>query len=76
MITAYASPHFTGRQLNNIRQIVPRVAYNGYVLLKNLLATFKSHVYEDFHVISQLLERAIWLIELNSLPKKSTVIFM
>ena len=51
MIIAYASPHFNGRQLNNIREIIPRVAYNGYVLLKNL-ATFQvqSHVYEDFHV--------------------------
>ena len=38
MIMAYASPHFTGRQLNNIRQIIPRVAYNGYDLLKNLAA--------------------------------------
>ena len=76
MITAYASPHFTGRQLKNIRQIIPGVAYNGYVLLKNLLATFKSHVYEDFHVRSQLLEHAIWFIQLNSLPKTSTVISM
>ena len=27
-------------------------------------------MYEDFHVLSQLRERAIWLIQLNSLPKK------
>ena len=39
MILAYASPHLNGRQLNNIPEIIPRVAYNGYVLLKNL-ATF------------------------------------
>ena len=36
MIMAYASPHFNGRQLNNIPEIIPRVAYNGYGLLKNL----------------------------------------
>ena len=36
MITAYASPHFNGRQLNNIPEIITRVAYNGYVLLKNM----------------------------------------
>ena len=40
MIMAYTSPHFNGRQLNNIREIIPRVAYNEYVLLKNL-ATFQ-----------------------------------
>ena len=36
MIMAHASPHFNGRQLNNIREIIPRVAYNAYGLLKNL----------------------------------------
>ena len=40
MIMAHASPYFNGRQLNNIREIIPRVAYNGYVLHKNL-ATFQ-----------------------------------
>ena len=39
-LCAYASLHFTGRQLNNIREIIPHVAYNEYVLLKNL-ATFQ-----------------------------------
>ena len=38
MIMAYASLHFNGRQLNSIREIIPRVAYNGYGLLKNLAA--------------------------------------
>ena len=36
MILAHASPHFNGRQLNNIREIIPRVEYNGYDWLKNL----------------------------------------
>ena len=39
-LCAYTSPHFNGRQLNNIREIIPRVAYNEYGLLKNL-ATFQ-----------------------------------
>ena len=37
---------------------------------------FKSHVYEEFHVLSQLRKRAIWLIQLNYLPETSTVISM
>ena len=36
---------------------------------------FKSHVYEDFHVFCQLRERAIWLIQLNSLPKTAKNVY-